>query len=64
MRMPVLCTAGTRDKPDFVQGALQMAEVLPAGRHSTISRAGHLAPLEQPRVFRRQLLAFLDDVGA
>jgi pimeloyl-ACP methyl ester carboxylesterase len=62
MRMPVLCTAGTRDKRDFVEGAKEMAEVLPQGRHATISRAGHLAPLEQPRVFRRQLLAFLDDV--
>lgn len=62
IRMPALCTAGTRDKPDFVAGALQMAEVLPAGRHATISRAGHLAPLEQPRVFRRQLLGFLDEV--
>src|SRR5436305_1507344 len=62
MRMPALCSAGTRDKPDFVEGAKQMADVLPEGRHATIARAGHLAPLEQPRVFRRQLLGFLDEL--
>ncbi len=62
LEMPALCAAGTRDKPDFVQGAKQMAEALPKGRHATIARAGHLAPLEQPRAFRRLLLGFLDDV--
>ena len=62
LHLPVLCSAGTRDKPDFVTGAKQMAEMLPEGRHATIPRAGHLAPLEQPRVFRRQLLGFLDGV--
>jgi pimeloyl-ACP methyl ester carboxylesterase len=61
--MPALCTAGTRDKPDFIKGAEQMAEALPQGRHARIARAGHLAPLEQPRAFRRQLLDFLDDVS-
>jgi pimeloyl-ACP methyl ester carboxylesterase len=63
LRMPVLCSAGTQDKPDFVAGAKQMAELLPEGRHATIARAGHLAPLEQPRAFRRQLLGFLDDAA-
>ncbi len=63
LEMPALCAAGTRDKPDFVQAARQMAEMLPGGRHATIPRAGHLAPLEQPRAFRRLLLGFLDEVG-
>jgi pimeloyl-ACP methyl ester carboxylesterase len=61
LSMPALCAAGTRDKPDFIEGAARMAEVLPVGRLARISRAGHLAPLEQPRVFRRLLLGFLDD---
>ncbi len=64
VRIPALCAAGTRDKPDFIEGAKQMAEVLPQGRHATIPRAGHLAPLEQPRAFRRLLLGFLDEVGS
>ena len=59
--MPALCAAGTRDKRDFVDGAKRMAEVLPAGRLEKIVRAGHLAPLEQPRGFRKLLLDFLDD---
>ncbi len=61
LEMPALCAAGTRDKPDFIEGAKRMAEVLPGGRLARISRAGHLAPLEQPRVFRRLLLEFLDE---
>src|SRR5262249_10828772 len=62
VQIPALCAAGTRDLPDFVEGALQLAEALPQGRHATIPRAGHLAPLEQPRVFMRQVLGFLDEV--
>ena len=62
VQIPALCAAGTRDLPDFVEGAVQLAETLPQGRHATIPRAGHLAPLEQPRVFRRQVLGFLDEV--
>ncbi|HXB16548.1 MAG TPA: alpha/beta hydrolase [Solirubrobacteraceae bacterium] len=63
LRMPALCAAGTRDKPDFIAAATALAETLPEGRHATISRAGHLAPLEQPRVFRRMLLGFLDEAA-
>jgi pimeloyl-ACP methyl ester carboxylesterase len=63
LRMPALCAAGTRDKPDFIDAAQALAETLPQGRHATISRAGHLAPLEQPRVFRRLLLSFLDETA-
>lgn len=61
LKMPALCAAGTRDKRDFVDGAKRMAEVLPEGRLEKIVRAGHLAPLEQPRGFRKLLLEFLDD---
>jgi len=63
LEMPALCAAGARDKPDFLAGAAQMAEVLPGGRHVKIARAGHLAPLEQPRAFQRLLLGFLDEIG-
>ncbi len=59
LKMPVLCAAGTRDKPDFTEGARRMANALPDGRLAKIPRAGHLAPLEQPRAFRRLLLGFL-----
>jgi pimeloyl-ACP methyl ester carboxylesterase len=61
LQMPALCAAGTRDKPDFIEGARRMAETLPHGRLAKIPRAGHLAPLEQPRAFRRLVLGFLDE---
>ncbi len=64
LRMPALCAAGTRDKPDFTEGAARMAGALPGGRLAKIPRAGHLAPLEQPLAFRRLLLGFLDEVEA
>lgn len=62
LEMPALCAVGARDKPDFVEGAKRMAQALPSGRLAKIPRAGHLAPLEQPRAFRRLLLGFLDEV--
>ena len=31
LAMPALCAAGTRDKPDFIEGAERMAEALPPG---------------------------------
>jgi pimeloyl-ACP methyl ester carboxylesterase len=61
--MPALCAAGEHDKPDFIEGAERMAKSLPHARHATIARAGHLAPLEQPRAFRDLLLEFLDGVS-
>jgi pimeloyl-ACP methyl ester carboxylesterase len=63
VEVPALCAAGTRDKPDFLDGAKQLAETLPDARHATIARAGHLAPLEQPGAFRRLLLGFLEETG-
>jgi pimeloyl-ACP methyl ester carboxylesterase len=57
--IPALIAVGERDKPDFRAGAEAMARDLPRARLSVIPRAGHLAPLEQPRAFRELLLDWL-----
>ena len=63
LEMPALCAAGTRDKPDFTERRPPDRRTrCPDGRLAKIPRAGHLAPLEQPRAFRRLLLGFLDEV--
>jgi pimeloyl-ACP methyl ester carboxylesterase len=55
-----LCAAGARDLPDFREGARALADALPnAVPPAVIARAGHLAPLETPRAFRRLVLEFL-----
>jgi len=59
LRVPALVAAGERDKPDFLEGAQTMAEMLPRAHHAVIAGAGHLAPLETPVAFRRLLLDFL-----
>jgi pimeloyl-ACP methyl ester carboxylesterase len=61
--VPALCAAGEHDKPDFLDAADRLARALPQSRRVTIARAGHLAPLEQPRAFDRLLLEFLDGVA-
>jgi pimeloyl-ACP methyl ester carboxylesterase len=56
---PALAAAGEHDMPDFKQGALELAELLPHGESAVIKAAGHLAPLEAPAEFRELLLGFL-----
>lgn len=54
-----LTAAGEHDMRDFIDGAQQLARVLPDARYVTIEGAGHLAPLEAPRAFERLLREFL-----
>lgn len=57
--IPALVVAGGRDKPDFRDGAAELARILPRTRYAEIADAGHLAPLETPEPFRELLLDFL-----
>jgi pimeloyl-ACP methyl ester carboxylesterase len=59
LAIPALVAAGELDMPDFRPGAEALAEQLRHARHVVISRAGHLAPLDQPEAFRELLLGFL-----
>jgi pimeloyl-ACP methyl ester carboxylesterase len=59
LEMPALVAVGARDRPDFRQGAEQLAATLPNARLEVIDGAGHLAPLETPGRVRELLLGFL-----
>jgi len=57
--VPTLVAAGERDMPDFIEGAIDMAAVIPGASYALIPHAGHLAPLETPNLFQKLLLDFL-----
>lgn len=57
--VPTLVAAGERDMPDFIEGSIDMAGVIPGASHALIPHAGHLAPLETPNLFQKLLLDFL-----
>jgi pimeloyl-ACP methyl ester carboxylesterase len=57
--IPLVAAAGEHDMPDFVQGARQLAELMPRGESMLLEGAGHLAPIETPETFRNFLLEFL-----
>jgi 3-oxoadipate enol-lactonase len=59
LEIDALCIAGGHDMPDFRDGAVTLAGMLPRGRHVEIASAGHLAPLECPEELRALLVAFL-----
>lgn len=61
LTMPALIAVGARDKPEFQEGAKQLAATLPGARLEIIEDAGHLAPLETPDAFRQLLLEFLSE---
>jgi pimeloyl-ACP methyl ester carboxylesterase len=54
-----LTAAGQHDMRDFIEGAQQLARVLPDAHYVTIAGAGHLAPLETPVAFEELLGEFL-----
>jgi pimeloyl-ACP methyl ester carboxylesterase len=56
---PALVAVGEFDMRDFHQGAEVLVRELRQARLVVIPQAGHLAPLEQPDVFRELVLGFL-----
>lgn len=56
---PVLVAYGERDMSDFAAAGTRLAAAIGGARLEVIARAGHLAPMEQPRAFNELLLAFL-----
>lgn len=59
--LPALVLVGERDMPDFRLCAERLTAGLPGSRLAVVPGAGHLAPLEAPREFRRRLVAFLKE---
>jgi 3-oxoadipate enol-lactonase len=62
--VPVLVVVGEDDQLTPPSDSEALAEGLPHARLVRIPGAGHLSPLEQPDVFERELLAFLETVAA
>lgn len=59
IRVPTLIVVGDQDQP-FLAPCEYMAKKIPGARLEVIPGAGHSANLDQPEVFNRVLLDFLD----
>ncbi len=59
IRVPTLIVVGDQDQP-FLAPSEYMAKKIPGARLEVIPGAGHSANLDQPEVFNRVLLDFLD----
>jgi len=57
--IPALVLVGARDT-DYLGAAEYMAARLPRAAHAAIPDAGHVCNVDQPDLFSRQVLAFLD----
>jgi pimeloyl-ACP methyl ester carboxylesterase len=63
IRVPTLVVVGDRDEP-FRAPCEYMAKKIPGARLEVIAGAGHSSNLDQPGVFDRVLLSFLDSLPA
>jgi pimeloyl-ACP methyl ester carboxylesterase len=61
VRVPTLIVVGDRDTP-FIAPCQYMAKKIPGARLEVIADAGHSSNLDQPEVFNRVLLDFLDSL--
>ena len=59
--MPTLVIVGDEDTP-FLAPCEYIAKKIPGARLETIAGAGHSSNLDQPDVFNRVLLDFLDSL--
>lgn len=62
--LPTLVVVGAEDVITPPADARAMAKAIPGARLAEIPGAGHLAPLEEPEAFNRQLGSFLDRLQA
>jgi 3-oxoadipate enol-lactonase len=60
---PTLVVVGSEDVITPPREGKNMAELLPNGRYVEIPEAGHMANVEQPFLFNRALLDFLDSLA-
>src|SRR5438445_573109 len=61
IRVPTLVIVGDQDTP-FLAPCEYMAKKIPGARLEVIAGAGHASNLDQPEVFDRVLLSFLDSL--
>ena len=60
VRQPTLVLHGARDLVVPAREAKRAAKALPQGRLKLVARCGHWLMREQPEVFEREVLAFLN----
>jgi len=60
LRVPALIVAGRQDPSTPVAGSEVIAGALPGSRLAVIEDAAHISNIEQPRVFEKLLVDFLD----
>jgi len=60
IHVPTLVIAGDRDYPDFLQIADVLAEKISGAQKKVIEGSAHIPPMDQPEVFNRLLLEFLE----
>jgi len=60
IKVPTLVIAGDRDYPDFLQIADVLTERIHGARKVAIKGSAHLPPMDQPEVFNRLVLQFLE----
>ena len=58
--MPTLVAVGEHDGGAFQKAAKYLTEKLPIVRSEVIPEAGHLAPLENPKIVNDVLVDFLN----
>jgi 2-succinyl-6-hydroxy-2,4-cyclohexadiene-1-carboxylate synthase len=63
LRVPTLLLAGALDA-DYGEKAREIGGLIPGARLEIVPDAGHAIHLEQPEVFRRLVLEFLDGIAA
>ncbi len=63
IRVPTLILVGDQDQP-FLAPSEYMAKRIPGARLEVIHGAGHASNLDQPEIFNRVLLDFLDSLPA
>jgi pimeloyl-ACP methyl ester carboxylesterase len=60
IQVPTLVVVGEFDIPDVFVHAGAIESGIPFAQKVIIQKAGHLVPLEQPKIFNEQVLNFLD----
>jgi 3-oxoadipate enol-lactonase len=63
VRCPTLVIVGARDRTVSRGSALALAGAIPGARLEIVPDSGHATPYDQPDLFNRLILEFLDGVG-
>ncbi|MHC1735715.1 MAG: alpha/beta fold hydrolase [Erysipelotrichaceae bacterium] len=60
-RLPLLILCGEEDSPVIRESSIRLCDISDRSTYGDIPQAGHVANLDQPKIFNRMLRKFLDD---